>query len=56
MAVAYQERFSMSVSGGSMLSLPYSAFLPPSIQFCLLRLPKFCPINQAKAVSLFISQ
>ena len=45
MEVAYWVRFSMSVSGSSIVSLSYSASPPPSIQLCLPRLPKFCPIK-----------
>ena len=42
----------MSDSGGPMVSLSL-CLLPPSIPFSFPCLPKFCPINRPKAVSLF---
>ena len=46
MTVAYQRFSPASISdGGSMASL-WLCFLTPSIQFCLLCLPKFCPFKR----------
>ena len=48
MAVAYQERFSMSDSDGSMAALSHSAFFLPAFSSVFSHLPKFCPIKRPR--------